>query len=302
MPILGSFAAGSKGGYGKGGKKSDPIDVDYLVIAGGGGGGFNDTNGGGGGAGGYRTSFPGGSKLTVDSGNIPITIGAGGVANPNSAISDATGTDSTFQTITSSGGGGGGPALASPIGRPGGSGGGTTDPNSPAPGNAGGYSPPEGNPGAPGSPPSGGGQSSGGGGGGSGGSGNTGQPTQAGGGGQGTASSITGSSVTRAGGGGASANFGASPGPGGPGGGGDGGKRGQPGVFSQSGAVNTGSGGGADQDSIPTILGGSGVIIIQAPGASAPLFSASPGANTITTAPGGETVITFTTTGTLRYT
>ena len=35
MPILGSFGAGSKGGYGRGGFK--PIDVDYLVVAAGGG-------------------------------------------------------------------------------------------------------------------------------------------------------------------------------------------------------------------------------------------------------------------------
>jgi hypothetical protein len=38
------------------------FDVDYLVVAGGGGGGGV---GGGGGAGGFRTSFPGGTKLTL---------------------------------------------------------------------------------------------------------------------------------------------------------------------------------------------------------------------------------------------
>jgi hypothetical protein len=42
------------------------VDVDYLVVAGGGGGGNNGSSGGGG-AGGYRTSFPGGTKLTLGS-------------------------------------------------------------------------------------------------------------------------------------------------------------------------------------------------------------------------------------------
>jgi hypothetical protein len=35
-------------------------------------------SGGGGGAGGYRTSFPGGSKLTVPSSPVPVTVGGGG--------------------------------------------------------------------------------------------------------------------------------------------------------------------------------------------------------------------------------
>ena len=44
-------------GFGAGGvTKSDPVDVDYLVVAGGGAGGFNSAVGGGGGAGGHRSS------------------------------------------------------------------------------------------------------------------------------------------------------------------------------------------------------------------------------------------------------
>jgi hypothetical protein len=35
---------------------------------------------GGGGAGGYRTSFPGGTKLKIGAGAYPITVGAGGAA------------------------------------------------------------------------------------------------------------------------------------------------------------------------------------------------------------------------------
>jgi hypothetical protein len=54
MPILGSFGAGSKGGYGRGG--NFPYSVDFLVIAGGASSGHAGT-GGGGGAGGYRSSY-----------------------------------------------------------------------------------------------------------------------------------------------------------------------------------------------------------------------------------------------------
>ena len=73
MPIIGSFGAGSKGGYGRGG--AAPVDVHYLVVAGGGG---NATSYSAGGAGGYRTSFPGGTKISLV-GSVPITIGAGGL-------------------------------------------------------------------------------------------------------------------------------------------------------------------------------------------------------------------------------
>jgi hypothetical protein len=53
MPIIGSFAAGSAGGYGqRKGIARQPYTADFLVIAGGGGGGRD--RGGGGGAGGYR--------------------------------------------------------------------------------------------------------------------------------------------------------------------------------------------------------------------------------------------------------
>ena len=53
------------------------IGVDYLVVAGGGGGGGSD-HGGGGGAGGYRTSFPSGTKAYLSAGPNAVTIGAGG--------------------------------------------------------------------------------------------------------------------------------------------------------------------------------------------------------------------------------
>ena len=59
-----------------------PGQVDYLVVAGGGGGG-GGPRAGGGGAGGYRTSFPGGTKLTITKGSsTPITVGGGGAGGP----------------------------------------------------------------------------------------------------------------------------------------------------------------------------------------------------------------------------
>jgi hypothetical protein len=81
--------------------------IDYLVVAGGGGGGFA---GGGGGAGGYRTSFPGGTKITLDVGtsSIPITIGAGGAGGASEPVYEDVDQHSIFSTITSAGGGRGG--------------------------------------------------------------------------------------------------------------------------------------------------------------------------------------------------
>ena len=52
-------------GFG-GGSVAKKLEFDYLVVAGGGGGGYDD--GGGGGGGGLRTSFPGGTKIEVESG------------------------------------------------------------------------------------------------------------------------------------------------------------------------------------------------------------------------------------------
>jgi hypothetical protein len=66
---------------------------------------------GGGGAGGYRTSFPGGTKLVLEGGSYPITIGsggAGGTSTPSVFNKGTSGNPSIFSTITSAGGGGGG--------------------------------------------------------------------------------------------------------------------------------------------------------------------------------------------------
>ena len=102
MPIIGSFGAGSKGGYGRGGAAK--YDIDYLIVAGGGASSLN--NGGGGGAGGARyftgTEVTGGQTFT-------ITVGAGGTT-PSYVLAD--GDDSSISggdlgTITSTGGGSG---------------------------------------------------------------------------------------------------------------------------------------------------------------------------------------------------
>ena len=97
----------------KGKFKLQVFDVEWLVVAGGGGSGTGNDAPGGGGAGGFRNSF--GSENTggglsgeaVLSNVAPdgtttytVTVGAGG--------SQADGSNSVFNTITSTGGGKGG--------------------------------------------------------------------------------------------------------------------------------------------------------------------------------------------------
>ena len=81
------------------------LSVQYLVIAGGGGGGHD--YGGGGGAGGFRTSAgtsgrnsSAESHLTLSTGGKTVTVGAGGGSGAN-------GSNSVFDSITSTGGGNG---------------------------------------------------------------------------------------------------------------------------------------------------------------------------------------------------
>ena len=105
MPILGSLAGGAAKGFGlTSGESVDPVDFDYLVLAGGGAG--NAGLGGGGGAGGHRTSFPGGTKVTMDKRINNIVVGAGGTgSNPNPpSFADGKGVDSSAGDITSTGG------------------------------------------------------------------------------------------------------------------------------------------------------------------------------------------------------
>ena len=269
-----------------------PIDVEYLVVAGGGGGG-ND-HGGGGGAGGYRSSVSGettggggsaeSALLLAPATGYTVTVGAGGaggLANRDATAQGASGANSVFSTITSTGGGYGAGQSNSGNGNGGGAGG--------SGGGAAGFgsqyltfgtrtaSPVQGNNGARGT------NNSdaewldyhGGGGGGAGGAGITsaqsGNPRPSG--GVGLSSSISGVSTFYAGGGGAANSYNSSTdnGYGGNGGGGAGSTNlltGRPGT------ANTGGGGGAGCRytadgggglSGTAGSGGSGVVILRYP-------------------------------------
>ena len=247
--------------------------VDYLVIGGGAGGA-----GGGGGAGGYRFSNGtasgcysagpaplGASAITLSATAYPISVGAGGAGGNASSTSGTvagSGTDSIFNTITSSGGGRGG--LYQGAGGDGGSGGGGGKDNGAAggSGNTPSFSPPQGNDGGT---TGGGGSQGGSGGGGASAAGTGGSGSETGGpGGNGLASSINASPVTRGGGGGGGTN-GSNPGSGGSGGGGNGGTS-PGGSNGQDGTANTGGGGGAGRFVSGTCSsgdGGSGLVIIR---------------------------------------
>ena len=260
--------------------------VSYMVVAGGGG---TDTGNpgatGGGGAGGFREGLGvndsyTGSPLRATTGipvtatGIPVTVGAGGAAGPNSGPTSAatSGSNSIFSTITSAGGGkssnpvesggsgGGGPTTPAPAQTPSQIGSGNTPPTTP----------PQGNPGAFGlttSPTT----YRAGGGGGATAAGVAATPSGAGAGGAGATTSINGSPTAFAGGGGGgSGREPATPAPvgnvpagaGGTGGGGAGGERGD----STAGTVNTGGGaGGSGYMSGPGsgAAGGSGIVIIR---------------------------------------
>jgi hypothetical protein len=310
MPLNSTRGAGSAKAFGftAGGAS---LDVDYLVLAGGGGGG--NSPGGGGGAGGLRTSFPGGTKLTIRDKITTITVGAGATGVPQdggTATIANVGQDSSIGIFAASGGGAGRPG-SNPFG-PGGSGGGTPHQGGPTAGqgNKGGYTPSEGNPGGVSRASENQENYQGSGGGGAGGAGfsttNQSQTSGPGGpGGAGVSNSITGSSVGRAGGGG-----GGMYNPGSGGNATDGGGLGMPTpgyAVADPGATGKGAGGGGsgyDPGSNINVNGGnggSGTIIIRVPAATAPAaLAVSPGTNTLTTlSPSGDKLCTFTVSGTL---
>jgi hypothetical protein len=246
--------------------------VDYLVVAGGGGGGFGDYSGGGGGAGGYRTSFPGGTKITTPATTYPVTVGAGGAGGIEPPATQAVnGSPSTFSTITSTGGGAGGDANAPVgVGDSGGSGGGggcaAFAQKAGGAGNTPPVSPPQGNPGgtSAGYPVSGFNFSAGGGGGASA-TGVPGTPGNTGAGGAGSANSITGSPVSYGGGGGGGNAYpGCATSHTGAGGTGGGGIGATPVRGFGAGSTNTGGGGGGGV-TIPGTggAGGKGIVIIR---------------------------------------
>lgn len=182
---------------------SNPLAVEYLVVAGGGGGGYGNANegGGGGGAGGLLTNL--GAPSTIGSGgpqSFPVTVGAGGAGATATTTSATSGQNSVFASWTAAGGGGGG--SCSSEARQGGSGGGGSGCARDRPGAT--ASPAgQGHNGGSGQwiengPGNGGG---GGGAGGAGGDGSARSGPSTGGGGAGAANTITGSSVVYAAGG-----------------------------------------------------------------------------------------------------
>ena len=263
--------------------------ASYLVIAGGASGAKDQ--GAGGGAGGFLTNV-GGSAITLTGGaTYTITVGAGGAAR-TSANKGADGDNSVLSgtgitTVTALGGGGGGCNSGSQnAGRDGGSGGGGAYPG----GTAGSGTSPQGNDGGSGA---GGGTSpafGSGGGGGAGAAGANGSASSGGNGGVGLASSITGSSVARAAGGGGYA-IDSNVGTGGTGGGGNGGGSG--GAATDA-TANTGSGGGGASGN--SGAGGSGVVILSVPDAK--YSGTTTGSPTVATGVSGQTVMTFTGSGT----
>ncbi len=225
------------------------IDIDYLVVAGGGGGAVSYA--GGGGAGGLRSTVTatgrGGTLETamkvLKSTNYTVTVGGGGNGQAGGSCGFGTnGTNSVFNTITSTGGGGGGyyEGTNGQAGKNGGCGGGGGSPDGGTAGAGGLGTTGQGYDGGAGSV--GGGAPNylrGGGGGGAGAAGAAGTGT--GNGGDGVAVSITGSSVTYAGGGGGGVLNNNGAGSGGTGGGGAGAHSGN---TPTSGTANLGGGGG----------------------------------------------------------
>jgi len=258
--------------------------VSYLIVAGGGAGGGPSGNGGvgGGGAGGFLT----GTISVAPGTSYTVTVGAGGGTQAN-------GSNSSFTPVgTTAIGGGRGGVQAGSAGAAGGSGGGGGESS----GAAGAGTSGQGNAGGNGV----GAGDSGAGGGGASAVGGNAANNLAGNGGNGTASSITGTSVTYAGGGGGS-SFVGNPGTGGNGGSGGGGNGATPARsnVATSGSANTGGGGGGfgTSQSGPG-NGGSGVVIIAYPST----FKDASTTGTVTrTTSGGNTIYTFTGSGTITF-
>ena len=251
------------------------FNMNYLVVAGGGGGG-GVSNGAGGGAGGVRSTYSatggGGSvesTLTVPKGSVPVTVtvGAGGGTRSNGAAS-------VFSTITAAGGGGAGRnsgTIGPPAqyGQTGGSGGGGASQSGGSGTSNQGYA-------------GGTGSGRGGGGGGAGGAGGSAN------GGSGISNNITGSSVSYAGGGGGGGTPGGTAS--------SGGGAGVENATANNGTANTGGGGGGRNSGPDTDnggLGGSGIVILRWPTATATITIGA-GLTGSSTTNGSDTVTTLT--------
>lgn len=274
MPRLSKIGAAALAAFGW--TSGSAVSASYLVVAGGGGaGGITNDASGGGGAGGLLT----GTASLNPTLTYTITVGAGGVGGTG-AVSGSSGSNSLLGSLISTTGGGGGAygnGSTPVVGGNGGSGGGGSGAGSSAGGtgvSGQGYA---------------GGSSYGGGGG----AGGVGSPSGAFNGanhaGIGVSSSISGASVNYAGGG----NPGGSQGNTSYGGGN--GDYGLNAANSTAGTANTGGGGGgrwSNAGSFTGSQGGSGIVIISYVGAQQ--FSGG-----VVTSSGGNTIHTFTTSGTL---
>lgn len=224
-----------------------------------GGGGGGTGRGGGGGAGGLKSS--GAASMT---GFLTVTVGAGGAGSSANGTRGGSGSDSVLGAITAHGGGGGGSA-SNGNGINGGSGGGASGSSTASPGTGTGG---EGNDGGSTT-----GTVTGGGGGGATGTGATGAGSGPRAGGAGSPNSITGSSVTYGVGGNGSPNTGGG----------------------SSGTANRGNGGqGADSGAAGN--GGLGIVVVSFPTGSIAIFSQVGGVQTTS---GGNTIITWTSSGSL---
>jgi len=264
------------------------VSASYLQVAGGGGGGFiaGGNRGAGGGAGGFLTGTVS-LNLTL---SYTVTVGAGGTPLANGSNSTITGTGISITASVGGGAGGSQNGPSSVVGQNGGSGGGGPSQSGSGSNAAGTGTVGQGNDGAAGT--NSGGQPFGCGGGGGAGAVGTLSNNPAGAGGIGLTSSISGTSTYYAGGGGGG-TYAAGPGVGGAGGLGGGGTGGGSGGNSTSGTANLGGGGGgAEYSQTSGSSGGSGVVIISYVGAQQ--FGGG-----VVTSSGGNTIHTFTTSGTL---
>jgi len=249
------------------------VEVEYLVIGGGGAGSRGSTStidaGGGGGAGGYRSSvegettgqnLPAESKLVLTNNQYPITVGSGGIRDPN-GVNHTSGSPSSIANLVEALGGGRGGSLNT-VAETGSSGGGgaSRSNTSGANGTFG-----QGFAGGDGISLSTSDRQSGGGGG-AGQPGTNAESDSPGNGGDGISSSITGTAIFRAGGGGGARRGSLIVGTGGLGGGGDGNATTSTAVDiapGEDGDPNTGGGGGGGPRASGGGNGGSGIVIIR---------------------------------------
>ncbi len=285
MPRLSKIGAAALAAFGwtTGGAS---VAATYLQVAGGGAGGGLYW-GGGGGAGGLLT----GSVSLNPATTYTIVVGAGG-ANSSGTGVGFSGSNSTITgtgiSITASVGGGGGAYAAAGANGGSGGGGGSSPAQSGGSGTSG-----QGNAGGTGSAGAAQGYSCGGGGG-AGAVGSNASSAQGGAGGIGSTSSISGTSTYYAGGGGGGVRTGTG-GTGGSGGGGNGGAGDGGSNNGFPGTANTGGGGGGGGGAGAAEIGGaggSGIVIISYVGVQK--FSGG-----VVTSSGGNTIHTFTTSGTL---